>query len=405
MRNRVVARALLAGASLLPLQSQGAAAAAARPIYKVLSHGDVVTRAHGGGAQSLKMWSGSWTYNGVTYPFTMLGADPSKSNRTTTIKAFIIPIRMIYSKTVYGKDARTFDPDKDKWNGMPITQALVNSPLFARMDWKWGSTDMGTTQYADAFQRGSFWGSVSTNTNYHVILAPKILREVSLRPTLAEGGAVIRNPFGKGKIGEMDFAAFDEDLQTFIRKFSQVNPGTLAVFLTDNIYLASGGCCIGGYYAVEHPQNTQIYQSCAYSTFVTSPGAFAQDISGFSHDIAYLYDNPLASTTPTPCGDGLDVVGPFGGKADYGDFDVRLQQHHRIRRPRHSSNISERRRISRPTTGWTISTSKARCARTARSRTILVHRCRSRGRPPGTKMARSPVHLGNRLAFPGMLVA
>ena len=163
MKKTVAALALLTGAWLAAFASQTAAAGKARPMFKVLPpHADVHFRApYAGSPVSLKIWHGKLNYNGVDYPYDMVGTDPSKTNKTTTIRAYIIPVRMVYSKKVYGKDGRTFDPNADTWNGMIITQALVNSPLFATMDWKWGATDVGTSQYTDAFQRGSFWAMSS----------------------------------------------------------------------------------------------------------------------------------------------------------------------------------------------------------------------------------------------------
>lgn len=323
MTKTVAALALLASASPFAFASQPAAAAEAKPMFKVLRpHGEVHFRQHAGSPLTLKFWYGTLNYNGIAYTYEMVGTDPSKTNKTTTIKAYIIPVKMVYSKKVYGKDGRTFEPNADKWNGLTITRALAKSPLFGTMDWKWGSTDVGTTQYTDAFQRGSFWSYVGSNTNYHVVLAPTVLSEVTIKPTTAQGGAVIDNPFGTGKVGEMDLSAFDAALQQFMTRFTQINPGKLPIFVTDNVYLTSRGCCIGGYYAVLHPENTGIYQTYAYSTFITSEGAFAQDVSGFSNEIASLYDDPLLENTQTPCTGELNVTAPFGGKPNYGTFTV-----------------------------------------------------------------------------------
>src|SRR6266849_8323320 len=38
-------------------------------------------------------WSGSFTTGGVTYPFTMVGTDPSAGSASTTVTAYIIPIK------------------------------------------------------------------------------------------------------------------------------------------------------------------------------------------------------------------------------------------------------------------------------------------------------------------------
>ena len=58
---------------------------------------------------------------------------------------------------VYGADNgnKTFDPRKHKVaNGQSVIQNTVNSPLFtSNIDYIQGGTDLGTTQFIDAFQR------------------------------------------------------------------------------------------------------------------------------------------------------------------------------------------------------------------------------------------------------------
>src|ERR1700687_3865284 len=40
---------------------------------------------------ALPTWTGSFTYKGTKYPFTMIGTDPSKGSATTTLSMVIIP--------------------------------------------------------------------------------------------------------------------------------------------------------------------------------------------------------------------------------------------------------------------------------------------------------------------------
>ena len=318
MKSRSIMLAALASTALVSLAAQTASATdtSARPMFTVLP-------AHGGALgkhspQALQTWNGSITYNGNNYNFTMVGTDPSSTNGTTTVTAYIIPIKMNYTKAVYGANHHVFDPNVNLQHGVSITQNVLNSPLFNNVSWTWGGTNVGTTQYVDAVQRASFWQNVTTNTNYHVVLAPTVLTEQVINPTRAQGGAVVANPFGgRGKVGEMNINSYDAALQGFMAHFSQINPTNVVIFVTDNIYLTSGGCCIGGYHSANN--NGQSYMT---ATYAYSPGAFvfSSDISAFSHEISEWYDDPLI-TSNSPCG-LLETGDPLEGKANYGDFSV-----------------------------------------------------------------------------------
>jgi hypothetical protein len=320
MKRSLLTLALLATASTLTLAAQTAYAndVTSRPAFVTLpAHGIIHHFAHK--PTALTTWNGTITYNSHNYNFTMVGTNPASSNTTTTYNTFIIPVKMVYTKKIYGSNHLKLDPNKDQWNGATITASLVGSPLFNNVDWNWGGTDFGTTQYIDGFQRGSFWGDgiSTTNTNYHVLFgAPTVLTEQVIKVTKAQGGAVIANPFGSGKVGEMNINSFDQFIQATLSKFSsQINPTNIPIFLIENVYLTSGGCCIGGYHSADN--NGQSYMM---ATFVTSPGAFSQDISAFSHEMGEWYDDPLI-TSNSPCG-LLEVGDPIEGLANYGDITV-----------------------------------------------------------------------------------
>ena len=48
---------------------------------------------------------------------------------------------------------------------------MLQSPIFKNDDFNLGGTDVGTTQYIDAFQRANFWSLIDRN-NYHTLLHP-----------------------------------------------------------------------------------------------------------------------------------------------------------------------------------------------------------------------------------------
>ena len=271
----------------------------------------------------LTQWAGSFTdltNKNVTY--TMVGANPATNNTTTTISVVLVPVKMIYGRK---NGNMTFDPATHKLsNGLTIVQNTLNSPLFnAGIDFNQGGTDLGNTQYIDAYQRGNFWSSVSTNTSYHVLLGtPSVATEQSITVTATQG-KVINNPFGTGKVGEMTIGSFDSHLQTFMRNLTQINPGVLPIFLTYDIYLTQGGCCIGGYHSANGaPPAGQTY---SYATYVDSPGAFAQDVSALSHELGEWMDDPFVDNRVNCTDNNLMENGdPLEGGPNYGGYPYTL---------------------------------------------------------------------------------
>jgi hypothetical protein len=51
---------------------------------------------------------------------------------------------------------------------------MLQSPIFKRADFNFGGTDVGSTQYVDAFQRANFWNQIDRN-HYHTLLKPELL--------------------------------------------------------------------------------------------------------------------------------------------------------------------------------------------------------------------------------------
>ena len=146
-------------------------------------------------------WTGSLG-SGLS-SFTMVGTDPSSTNTTTTVTAYLVPIRLLMSPTPGG----IFDPAHVLPNGRSVTQNVVDSPIFnAGIDFVQGGTDLGNTQYLDAFQRATFWSYVKTNTNYHVLLNVVVLPTVTISVPAASGS--IGTEFGV-RVALMDINFFD----------------------------------------------------------------------------------------------------------------------------------------------------------------------------------------------------
>lgn len=316
---RVIATAALVGLCLASAFAQDDSAqtvAQPRGMYVVMPphlRNDVAPP-----ATSLQTWNGSYTYNGTTYSYNMVGAAPS-TNASATIPVFIIPVKIVITSK---HKTYTFDPAHVLSNGKTVTNNTVASPIFdASTTYIQGGVNVGTTQYIDAFQRANFWGTVQTDSNSHLLLGvPTVEAEQTLSPPTSS--AKVGTVFGFSA-GQVDINWFDAQLPNLINKFG-IQPNAFAIFLTYDVYLTQNGCCIGGYHSSEGSSSNP--QSYAHATYIDHPGVFAQDVSALSHEVGEWADDPLVvniSGNNTPCGI-LEVGDPEEGFSNYGAFPYTL---------------------------------------------------------------------------------
>ena len=321
MMSKFAQLSLFALAGLLPMS----AVAENQPKPKFVTVANHYSLTPHNSSVSLKQWTGGFTdltHKAVTY--TMVGANPDTNNTSTWISVVLIPVKMVYGPT---NGNMTFNPNATKVsNGLTVTQNIVASPIFKHgIDFVQGGVDLGNTQYIDAFQRGNFWSAVSTNTNYHTMLgAPKVVAMQAITVTQAQGN-VENNPFGAGKVGTMTLSAFDSKLQAFMRSLaSQINPGVLPIFITNNIFLTKNGCCIGGYHSADG--GAPGGQTYVYGTYVAAVGSFSQDVSILSHEVGEWLDDPFVSNAVNCTDKGfLEVGDPLENGPNYGDYPYTLK--------------------------------------------------------------------------------
>ena len=324
MKQRCTALSLLA--ALLVVASLASAAFAQDPndtlpahprFARLLPH---LTNEVGTPATPLTTWNGSFVYLGHTYKYNMVGTAPS-TGTSTTVPVFIIPIALQYKS---GGTTTTFSPTTKQSNGRTAIANTFLSPIFQNMDWIAGDgvTDLGTTQYEDAFQRGNFWGQVSSAPGYHVLLGtPRITPVQTIVVPPADGS--VGNEFGV-KVGLADITWFDGQIQAIMTKVKAIQPNTLPIFMTYDVYLTEGGCCIGGYHSSFG--STAAPQAYSMFTYIGTPGAFSQDVGALSHEAGEWLDDPLVVNTngnPVECGI-LEVGDPEEIFANYGDFPYTL---------------------------------------------------------------------------------
>jgi hypothetical protein len=264
-------------------------------------------------AAPLPTWNGSFVYSGETFNYTMVGKAPT-TGKKTTVHAYIIPLAMVYSS---GGTTTTFSPEQTLSNGQTVIENTVASPIFQTQDYTTPEgTDLGVTQYEDAFQRGNFWGEIPKTkaSNYHVLLSQPTVKKLVTINVPSEQGS-IGSAFGV-TVGLADINWFDSVIDPIITKL-KLPVNSLPIFVTYDVYLTDGGeCCIGGYHNFD---GTYAYSQF---TYIGTPGVFAQDVSALSHEVGEWMDDPLTDNA-VACG-VLEVGDPEEGYADYGAFPYTL---------------------------------------------------------------------------------
>jgi hypothetical protein len=287
------------------------------PRFAVLPGGNVTTAMKQSAlTANIPLWSGSFVSAGTTYNFTMVGADPTTSNATTKIPVVIIPLVFKFGHT-------TISPGTSACGD--TTSALTRvgqSPILRDFPFVEGTTNIGTTQYPDAFQRANFWQSVGSVTpKYHTRLAPVTQEpKQTINVPSTVGGILGFGCGGTRPIGGVDINFVDAQLQALLTLLA-IPSTSLPIFVSYDVFETAGGCCILGYHS--STAGSQTYLIAAYS----DPGLFSvpiEDIHALSHEVGEWLDDPFGNNiVPTwgnvgqvsGCQNNLEVGDPVTGIA------------------------------------------------------------------------------------------
>ncbi len=315
--SRLAAGAVFAALGVSAVIAQGGAGAAAPNITVHPNFAVLHTAARSAKAQPNSLppnWEFHYKYLGTKYQDQFIGTNP-KSGPATTVPVDIIPVKLTSGSTV---------EDPTAGGSSSAVNKTLASPIFnSSIDYVQGGTNVGTTQYIDAFQRLDLWNKVKTNTNYHVLFGtPTVKPEVSFTVPAADGG--VYTAFGIPVI-VANINWFDPLIESVITA-DGIPATALPIFAVVDSYLSdnsnSSGCCIGGYH---NYNGTQAY---AEYTYFTVSGAFSQDVSALSHELGEYVDDPETNNTDVPAACGThgndqliyEVGDPLEVEANYGDY-------------------------------------------------------------------------------------
>lgn len=262
---------------------------------------------------SVPNFTRSFTVNGVTFPYTMVGNDPSLGHITT------IPTKIVaVSLKLLNADGTVFDTV----DATPFVQPALNSPNFQRFKYEHDATSGipgEPTQFSDAVHRAEFFSTM--DPNWHTELAPSIVDNI----TITVPKFVTVRFRGQNVQAVNYFSGLAADGNRFVLMFNlffnqQLNiimnneidagnfttdsfnlpllPNTFLFSFNPNNPLQRGSCCVLGFHTYftdgavpEHRWLTQ------FASWI-SPGIFGggfNDVTAISHEIAETFDDPFVN--------------------------------------------------------------------------------------------------------------
>jgi len=290
-----------------------------------------------------------WTFSikgsrdGNQHTGAIIGRNPFTQAGTAKVATYIVPLIIRTHRIATTMDPRTFvfttvpgDTTVDATaqdnvcltapNNVPAT-LVRRSPVFESSKFVFGATDIGTTQYLDAFQRASFWTALGSRTDsYHVLLDPvRTLDPVVIDAPANEGVAITDPQFFVASFGAtfcpplqlIDQVWFDSYLKGTVIPALQredVGPASLPIFVSyDAVWsgnVAAFNCCEVGYHSsAGTPIPTQTYVVTHFDRSQLFGGPGGLDIENLSHEIGEWANDPFLVNATAPWGHTGQVSG------------------------------------------------------------------------------------------------
>jgi hypothetical protein len=236
---------------------------------------------------SVPHFTGSFAFQGKTFPFDIVGARP-QLGRTTRIATQLKPVTLL------------FEGYEDE-NGDPIVLSpeqvlgnVQNSPNFRAAQYQ-----TGFTQFADAVQRAQFYNSMSSE--WHTMLEPPQVLKPLIMVVPRNSAKVFRNRTTGAIYAVVDTAFFVSQLNTLVQ-MENLQVDGLPIILTRNVMLAPEAdvkhCCVLGFHtAFDAGQagQTQMVQTLVWASWIDQGiiGPGIADVTAMSHEISEWVNDPF----------------------------------------------------------------------------------------------------------------
>lgn len=249
-------------------------------------------------SKTIPYWSSSFSYNGVTYPYTMVGTNPMLGPASTTVNTVVVPLSFAFDASA--SPANVLD-------GGSKVNLTLQSPIFQNAPFSSGATFIGNTQYGDAIQKAMFWQTGGSASGYHVLLNNTQVFPTQSITVPKNQGFLLVTSHGS-RVGLMSYSWFSAHLHQIINQLhipSTVTP----IFLTDNVFLYvhdTANCCVLGYHGAFSSLNgngDQQVQTFIYSAYI-GPNLFGSpyltDIHALSHEVSEWMADPFVNNIVPP---------------------------------------------------------------------------------------------------------
>jgi hypothetical protein len=250
--------------------------------------------------QSVPFFNGSFTFQGQTFPFSMMGRRP-QAGGTTEINTSYLAISFFFDEFV-----------DQNGNNIVIdatgnTKNLLNGPDFERFPYT-----TGNTQFSDAVQRAEFFNVMKDPNEdgaeqaWHTLLeSPRQFNPITVEVPF--GSSLVFSD-GTNFFAFVDINFMNSQLNTLVQT-ENIRVDELPLFVTHNTVYADfffGGCCIGGFHTAFETQqvgNTVFVQVLDFATSLDAPVAndifgdptVLADVFAISHEISETYNDPFIS--------------------------------------------------------------------------------------------------------------
>jgi hypothetical protein len=332
------ALALLLGTAPAALADPGRASPAASPaqlsasaVRPVIDGQAALTRPFVASATlpgtTVQTWRHTVSDAGTSYQYAMVGRNPTVAQTTqaVSIPTQVVPLIIKFT------NGHTWNPTVgDSCDATSALARTMASPIFKNHTYTFGGTSVGSTQYADAFQRANYFkytGPTGINPGYHVTLSAVTLSPITISVPSADS-AEGTTGCGNRVLGAVDIDWLDTYLQTKLLPSlagQGVGVKTFPLFLLGNVVEYSGtpdNCCVLGFHnAFQTSTGRQTYAVAMYD----STGLFgaSKDVSVLSHEVGEWLADPLTNNPTRPwghigqvsgCQDSLEVGDPLSGR-------------------------------------------------------------------------------------------
>jgi hypothetical protein len=238
---------------------------------------------------SVPHFSGTFQYQGKTFPFTTVGSAPQKG-QTTRIPTVIIPISLFFE----GYSDEQGNPIV--MDIVPALPSVVNSPNFRN-----ASYPSGYTQFGDAVQRAQFF-HVMTPEWRTLLGEPQLLKPVNI--DVPRGSATVYRMRSSGAVfAVVDEGFFISHLNTILQ-LENLKVNALPIALTSNVFLAPAAdirkCCVLGFHTsfdAGEVDGLQQVQTFVWASWIDAGifGGTVADVTAMSHEISEWLNDPFNS--------------------------------------------------------------------------------------------------------------